>query len=91
MRPRWRSQRLQLAPPYAAGQTVALVGSGYDIDTGSLTGDQLQWTSNRDGVLGNGEHLSVATLTVGAHTITLAANDGQGGTDQASVQITDPG
>ncbi len=73
---------------FAAGQTVALVGNGYDIDTGSLAGEQLQWASNRDGALGNGDHLSIATLTVGDHTITLAADDGQGGKDQASVQIT---
>lgn len=63
----------------------------FDIDTGSMTSDQLSWTSNLDGALGNGEQLSVSDVSAGVHTITFTADDGVGGlmTDQIQISIVD--
>jgi hypothetical protein len=72
----------------AVSQTVTLAGSAYDLDTGSMSGDQLQWTSSLDGPLGTGATLSVATLSAGVHTMTFRADDGQGGVATATVQVT---
>ena len=72
----------------AVGQTLTLRGSAYDIDTGSMAGEQLEWTSSLDGYLGTGDLLSVAGLSEGTHTVTLEADDGQGGTAQDQVQVT---
>src|SRR5262249_46636610 len=63
----------------AAGQTLSLEGDAYDVDSGTLGGDRLQWSSNRDGMLGIGASLAVSTLSVGVHTITFRADDGEGG------------
>jgi hypothetical protein len=73
---------------FAFGETVALQGEGYDIDTGPLQGAALEWLSNRDGALGDGELLSLASLAAGEHTITLRTPDGQGGFVTKNVAIT---
>jgi hypothetical protein len=78
----------------AISQTVALVADVYDVDSGTLSDEQLTWSSSLDGVLGQGESLSVATLSVGVHTLTLTADDGMGGVTAPTVQVTvvdDPG
>jgi len=63
----------------AISQTVAFEGSAYDVDTGKMAEEQLTWSSDLDGVLGHGETLAIADLSVGRHTITFAADDGMGG------------
>jgi hypothetical protein len=60
----------------AVSQTVAFEGTVFDVDTPQFPANQLTWTSSRDGALGTGESLAVATLSAGTHTITLTANDG---------------
>jgi hypothetical protein len=70
------------------GQTLNLEADAYDVDVGSLDGTQVQWTSSLDGVLGIGAQLSVSTLSVGTHQITVRADDGQGGVATASVSVT---
>jgi hypothetical protein len=72
----------------AISQTVGFEGSGYDVDTGSLDGETLQWISSIDGALGSGSQFSVTGLSAGTHTITLRADDGAGGVAEDSVQIT---
>jgi len=69
-------------------ETVTLAGTGYDDDTGTLSGAALEWLSDRDGSLGTGETLSIATLSVGEHTITLRTADGKGGFVSQTVKIT---
>jgi hypothetical protein len=68
-------------------QTLALEGSAYDVDTGTMVGNQLQWSSNIDGVLGNGSQLSTVSLSEGEHTITFRADDGAGGVATDTVQV----
>ena len=53
---------------YAPGQTVMLVGDGFDLEDGSLPDGRLVWSSDRDGVLGTGRTLERADLSEGTHT-----------------------
>jgi hypothetical protein len=69
-------------------QTVHLAAFAYDPDLGSLSDAQLVWRSSIDGVLGTGDALSTAGLNVGAHMITLEADDGAGGVATATAEIT---
>jgi hypothetical protein len=72
----------------AAGQTLGLEGAAYDVDTGTMTDAQLQWSSSIDGVLGHGTSLATSTLGVGIHTITFRADDGEGGIATDTVPVT---
>ncbi len=71
----------------AAGQTVALEAEAYDRDGGRLDAQHVGWESSRDGWLGAGSSLSVATLSVGLHEVTVRADDGDGGTASAAVRV----
>jgi hypothetical protein len=55
----------------AAGQPVEFQASAYDWQDGEMNPGSLTFTSNRDGVLGTGYDVTVSTLSVGRHTITL--------------------
>ena len=72
----------------AISQTVTFEGTAYDVDTGEMTPEQLSWSSSLDGVLGQGDSLSLATLSVGQHTITFTADDGAGGVASDSIVLT---
>lgn len=73
----------------AISETLTLVGTGYDLDTGPLAGEALVWSSNLDGRLGVSETLSLAeVLSVGVHTIELRADDGSGGVGTDTIQVT---
>jgi hypothetical protein len=71
----------------ALSQTVAFEGAAYDPDTGGMSDAQLQWSSSRDGFLGNGLAVSTADLSVGAHAVTFMADDGAGGIVTATVPV----
>ena len=70
------------------GQVICEV-SAYDAEDGPLDGASVQWTSSRDGLLGNSKlWLSKATaLSEGSHVVTVTATDSQGLTNSASVQV----
>lgn len=72
---------------FAVTQTVTLQAEGYDVDLGSLD-QELTWSSNLAGLLHRGQTLSTSELGVGQHTITVAADDGSGGTATAQIVIT---
>jgi uncharacterized protein YjdB len=48
---------------------------------------QVQWFSSRDGLLGNGAQVTIASLSAGTHVITVRADDGQGGAATALVTV----
>ncbi|MBW3017894.1 PKD domain-containing protein, partial [Candidatus Woesearchaeota archaeon] len=55
---------------------VNFTGYGTDAQDGMITqANQLVWTSNLDGNLGNGTSVNISTLSVGLHNITLTAID----------------
>jgi hypothetical protein len=73
---------------WVQSQLLTLVGAGYDLEDGPLTGSRLEWRSDRDGRLGVGETVT-ATLTAGIHWITLTVNDSANltATDSISVEV----
>jgi hypothetical protein len=75
------------------GNAVAFTGAGVDCEDGAITGAGLTWTSSLDGQLGTGANLSVSTLSVGTHTITLKATDSGGafGTSQITLKVNAAG
>ncbi len=71
------------APDLAlVGETVTLIGSGYDADDpdGENNITTYQWSSSLDGVLNYGAEqvYSTSTLSVGLHVITLVVVDDEG-------------
>jgi hypothetical protein len=66
---------------------VFLSGRSWDVEDGPLTGASLTWTSDKDGALGTGDHLSVWNLSSGLHRITLRATDSDGMVAAAMVQV----
>ena len=71
----------------APGHEQAVLGAAYDAQDGSLSGAALVWTSDRDGVLGQGSHLHVH-LSAGVHHLTLTATDADGLHSSASITVS---
>ncbi len=74
---------------FAAGANVTLQGVGLDDQDGDITSDQqLAWSSDIQGALGNGEVLNLNNLKVGKHTITLTVTNSQKLTGTTTVAVT---
>lgn len=69
------------------GQTVRFTGTACSSRAGVLTGAALTWSSSRDGALGSGTLVNRSDLSNGTHVVTLAANDGQGGSAAKQILI----
>lgn len=67
--------------------TVAFAGSAADPEDGSLTGESLIWTSNRDGEIGVGASFTSAPLSGGEHTVVLNATDSDGATGSTQIVV----
>ncbi|MBF0412285.1 MAG: PKD domain-containing protein [Desulfamplus sp.] len=81
------------APPsdkreYKVGETIIFEGTGTDAEDGTLTGNSLKWTSDKDEEIGTGGVFSTNSLSVNTHIITLTATDSQGLTDSKYINIT---
>jgi hypothetical protein len=72
---------------FAGGSTVSLRGTGYSVDFGTASNDDISWTSNVDGFLGYGADLLVNSLSQGIHSIRLDVADGLGRDASTSVRI----
>jgi hypothetical protein len=69
------------------GTAVPLEGLGIDLEDGNLADADLQWSSNKDGVLGSGSSLIVPSLSPGLHTLTLTGKDSDNNVVVARTQI----
>jgi hypothetical protein len=72
---------------FPVGSNVSLVATALDFEDGNVSSG-LSWASSRDGALGNGTSLSLASLSIGAHVITASATDSTATTGSATVTIT---
>ncbi len=74
---------------FTEGVPVAFVGTAIDPETGPLSGASVWWSSDRSGLLGTGVTFDSAALSIGRHTITLAAVDRGGvtGSVQHVIQV----
>ncbi len=62
-------------------------GEVFDYEDGNLTGTSLNWTSSKDGYLGNGSAINKTGLSTGTHTITLTAEDSEDFVTTSSIDI----
>lgn len=72
---------------FTAGERIPLAGSGYDPQDQDLLDEQLSWSSDKDGPLGNGT-LIYPRLSAGTHTITLTATNSLDMTGTTTVEIS---
>ncbi len=79
-----------ISPPnnsnFTINDTINFAGSATDAEDGSLSGTSLQWYSNLQGDIGQGNNFS-RTLNAGLHRITLVATDSGSLNNSASVWI----
>jgi hypothetical protein len=71
----------------APGVSAQFVGAAYDPEDGMLPSTSLTWTSDRDGLMGQGRCLAMRPLSRGPHLITLTATDSQGRSVSARVNV----
>jgi hypothetical protein len=78
------------ATEYFDTEQIIVEGSATDDEDGAIPAENLEWSSDVDGVLGLGETFgfNAADATLGAHVITLTATDSEGAAGEASVNIT---
>jgi uncharacterized repeat protein (TIGR01451 family) len=76
-------------PLYFDGQLVLLEAEVEDVEELSFQESNISWSSDIDGFLGVGMHLSVpaSNLSEGEHLITVTATDSDGLTDSDKVKI----
>ena len=68
------------------GAPVTFAGAASDAESGDLSG-RIQWASDRDGALGSGPTITVATLSPGPHTISARVTDPSGLTAEAETTV----
>lgn len=73
---------------FTIGQTITFTATATDPEDGVLT-SSITWTSSRDGNIGTGGSLNLATLTIGTHDILASVIDinGQVGSDLVSITV----
>jgi len=72
---------------YTVGTAISFRGRGEDTEDGTFADEALAWTSSLDGILGTGGTLTLDTLSVGSHKISLAVTDSHGSKVTVAVTI----
>lgn len=75
---------------YVGVQPVVLKGFAIDKEEVELQGAQLEWYSDKDGLIATGKdgYIDASTLTDDTHLITLRATDAEGAVSECSVNIS---
>ena len=70
-------------------EAIILDGYADDLEDGWLSGDSLEWESDRDGYLGSGPSIILPglLLSLGEHEITLRATDSEGDEGADSIRL----
>jgi M6 family metalloprotease-like protein len=69
------------------GDSVSFAGTATDAEDGDLAAS-IQWTSDFDGVIGNGASFNTDALSVNTHTITAQVTDSGSLSDSDTITIT---
>lgn len=72
---------------FGTSNAIVLTGEATDLEQGELDGSSLQWSSDVQGLLGEGRSISVRDLAPGRHVISLTAKDNDGQTATSTVVI----
>lgn len=70
------------------GDMVWLQGFGLDLDDGEMDEAGWEWQSSLDGLLGTGDDLPTAFLSIGDHLITLTVTDSDGNESSDSINVS---
>ena len=73
---------------FVAGQAISLNADVDDLQDDELPDSALEWSSNVSGPLGTGSSLTLKSLSVGPHVITLTATNSAGLKTSKSIQVT---
>jgi len=73
---------------FAPGGLVMFQGMVSDLEDGALPDSAIEWSSDRQGLLGTGPSLAVNDLESGTHTITLQVTDSYLESATETVTIT---
>lgn len=68
------------------GSPISFSASASDNEDGDVS-DSIEWSSDIDGVFGNGSSVSTNSLSPGTHEITAIATDSHGSTGSASISF----
>jgi hypothetical protein len=72
---------------FSRGGLVPLRASAWDREDGMISGDDVVWESDVDGVIATGRVTGVSDLSVGVHTITVTGFDSAGLNTSESIDI----
>ncbi|WP_105188920.1 S8 family serine peptidase [Pseudoalteromonas sp. T1lg48] len=72
---------------FLVGETVSFSANASDTEDGDLT-STVVWTSNVDGVIGNGASFTKSDLSVGDHVVTASVTDSAGQTTNQSIEFS---
>jgi len=73
---------------FFAGKMILFAGDTYDFEDGPLADSSLIWSSDKDGIIGEGRKIPLNDLSIGEHVITLSAVDSDGNLGTTSIKIT---
>ena len=78
--------------PFPAGAVITFTGEGIDPEDGELTGSALTWSSDFDGVIGEGNTIDVVLSSqsngdIRFHTITLQVEDSDGNASTNNIGV----
>lgn len=73
---------------FTVGDTITFQGNAIDPEDGVLSGNLLEWTSDKDQRLGTGVSFITANLSVNTHLIRLTATDKDNNSIDTSITIT---
>lgn len=73
---------------FESGQSIILNGTATDPDGLPIDENNLSWTSDLNGLLGNGKEVLISELLTGTHTITLSVTDNGGQTSESTIKLS---
>lgn len=73
---------------FVSTQNIIFEGEGFDPENGVLPDSLLVWSSNVDGELGYGSLLSVDSMSLGEHSISLKVTDFDGKSSNAVIIVS---